>query len=49
MGCSCNKGSAGRQTYEVTFPDGSKRPYPSEVEAQSAIARKGGGTYKIKS
>jgi len=49
MGCACNGGasSANRQSYTVTFSDGTTKTYASEVEAQAAIARRGGGTYKI--
>lgn len=50
MACACgSKGSVARATYVVTFTDGSTKSYASEVEAQSAIARRGGGTYKMKS
>jgi hypothetical protein len=50
MACACgSKGSSvKRQTFVVTFSDGTSKSYASEVEAQSAIARRGGGTYKIK-
>lgn len=44
MGCGCGK-KAGVK-YEVTFPDGSKQTYPSVGEAQAALAKSEGGTFK---
>jgi hypothetical protein len=49
MGCNCGaKKLAGRQTYEVKFSDGSTKSYGTEFEAKAAIARKGGGTLRIR-
>lgn len=48
MACACqSKKSGTARTYLVTFTDGTKKAYSSETEAKAAIARKGGGSYKI--
>lgn len=49
MGCACgSKGSVARSSYVATFTDGSTKTYASEVEAQAAVARRGGGVVRIK-
>lgn len=47
MPCACGKKGTTAKTFLVTFKDGTKKAYSSETEAQAAIARKGGGSYKI--
>lgn len=45
MGCNCNKGTA-KQKFIYTAPDGSKKTYPTEIEARAAQIRQGGGSYQ---
>jgi hypothetical protein len=44
MGCNCGGNKNGAAVYEFTAPDGSKRVYTSEIEAQAAKIRAGGGS-----
>lgn len=44
MGCNCGKKNAAF-TYTYTAPSGEKKVYKSEVEAQAAKIRNGGGSY----
>jgi hypothetical protein len=47
MGCNCgNKAGAKRTLFLATFTDGTQKTYVSEVEAQLAVARKGGSYRK---
>lgn len=44
--CGSKKSSAAKPvSFTATFPDGTKKTYSSEIEAQLATARKG-GTYR---
>lgn len=45
MACGCQKGQAAASKYVYTAPDGRKVEYTSEVQAQAAKIRNGGGTY----
>lgn len=45
MGCNCGQKNQAMR-YEFTAPDGSKRVYSSEIEAQAAKIRAQGGTVK---
>lgn len=46
MGCNCNKGGkASKVVY--TNPSGVKTEYRTEIEAQAAKIRNGGGTYTV--
>ena len=44
MGCNCGKGTAAME-HVYTAPDGKQTVYTSEVQAQAAKIRNGGGTY----
>ena len=46
MGCNCNKGASTLQ-YVYTSPSGDRTVYRTEVEAQAARIRNGGGTYVV--
>lgn len=43
MGCNCG-GTKAEQTYVYTSPNGEQKSYKTEVEAQAAKIRNGGGT-----
>jgi hypothetical protein len=45
MGCNCGTKRAAKETFKVTYADGSTKTVNSEIEAKAAVARKG-GTYK---
>lgn len=45
MGCNCG-GKAKTYTYEYTAPDGAKKVYRSEIEAQAAKIRNRGGSIR---
>lgn len=47
MGCNCGGNRSQPQRYEFTAPDGSKKVYNSEIEAQAARIRAGGGDVKV--
>ena len=42
MACACGKKNA-NLNYKVTFTDGTNKVYRTEVEAEAAKIRKGGG------
>lgn len=44
MGCNCGKGGK-VSSYVYTAPNGKTTPYRTEIEAQAAKIRNGGGTY----
>lgn len=44
MGCNCNRGGAST-SYVYTDPKGKKITYRTEIEAQAAKIRNGGGSY----
>lgn len=44
MGCNCS-GTAPAEAYIYTAPDGTVTAYTSEVQAQAAKIRNGGGSY----
>lgn len=46
MGCNCGKSAAQKQKWEFTGPDGKIMVYTSEVQAQAARIRAGGGSYR---
>lgn len=49
MACNCGRGkTAIKVTYEVTFRDGTKKPYKTSLEANAAARRAGGGTVRAK-
>lgn len=45
MGCGCGSKNQAMK-YEFTAPDGTKRIYPSEIEAQAAKIRARGGSIR---
>lgn len=45
MGCNCGGTTTVPVNYVYTSPTGKKTTYRSEVEAQAAKIRNGGGTY----
>jgi hypothetical protein len=46
MGCGCGKTKRQQYNYVFTAPDGKQQTYTSEVQAQAAKIRSGGGTYQ---
>lgn len=46
MACNCNRGGTASK-YIYTDPKGVKKEYRTEMEAQAAKIRNGGGTYSI--
>lgn len=46
MGCGCGKTNTPKYDYVFTGPDGRTKTYTSEIQAQAAQVRAGGGTYQ---
>lgn len=46
MGCNCNGKAGTTYVYIYTAPNGSTTQYRTEIEAQAARIRQGGGSYK---
>ena len=40
--CNCGKKGGSRLEYVATFTDGTTKVYPTQIEAQVAVRRKGG-------
>lgn len=45
MPCNCGSKRAAKETFKVTFADGTTKVVNSEIEAKASVARKG-GSYK---
>jgi len=45
MGCGCNKAQA-KRVYVYVAKDGTQTIYTSQVQAQAAVIRNGGGTWR---
>lgn len=45
MGCNCGKSKTKSYNYVFTAPDGKRKVYTSEIQAQAAKIKAGGGTY----
>jgi hypothetical protein len=46
MGCNCGSKSSLAKTYVYTSPTGQVQKFKTEIEAQAAKIRNGGGTYR---
>lgn len=46
MACACGSKIKPKATYLASFSDGTKKVYSSEIEARSAVKRKGGSWKK---
>jgi hypothetical protein len=46
MGCGCGKTSTPAQAFVYTSPQGKQTTYTSQVQAQAAVIRNGGGEWK---
>jgi hypothetical protein len=46
MGCNCGSKKAGKESFKVTFADGTTKVVSSETEARAAVARRGGSYVK---
>jgi hypothetical protein len=44
--CNCGKVKQAQYTWVFVAPDGTRKTYTSEVQAQAAKIRAGGGTYQ---
>lgn len=48
MGCNCNGRNNGKtSSYVYKSPDGKTTTYRTEIEAQAARIRNGGGSYSV--
>lgn len=45
MACACQGNKTENKTFTYTSPNGKKTTYKTEVEAQAARIRNGGGSY----
>lgn len=46
MGCNCGKTNQQKYVYVYIGKDGKQTIYTSQVQAQAAVIRNGGGTWK---
>lgn len=44
--CNCGKKTGPKPTYLAKFGDGTTKTYSTEIEAQTAVSRKG-GSYRV--